>query len=369
MKIKNIATVAVMAVLVFGISFCCWFKKQDDFSDGERRVLKTFPELSAETIADASFMNSFEDYAMDQFPMRDIFRGFKSAAELFVFRKLDNNDLYIQDGYIAKVEYPQNDRMIEHAAGRFRYIYDTYLSGTDVNVYMSVIPDKNYFLAGKKDRLSLDYPEFIGSLRSNTDDFMKYIDITDLLELSDYYRTDTHWRQEKITDVAERIASEMGTSLNGRYTENLLDKSFYGVYYNQLALPVNPDKLIWLTNDTLEKCTVTSYNNKYGKPEEAEMYSIKKAEGRDPYEMFLNGSDPLITIENPEASTDKELIIFRDSFGSSLAPLLVDGYSKITLVDIRYISSTALSAYIDFEDQDVLFMYSTLILNNSLALK
>ena len=369
MKVKNMITVIIMAVLVFGMSFWCWLKKPEDFSDSERRVRKACAELSAETIADASLMNSFEDYAMDQFPMRDVFRGFKSAAELFVFQKLDNNDLYLQDGYIAKVEYPQNDKMIDHAAGRFRYIYDTYLSGTDTNVYMSVIPDKNRFLSDKRNRLSLDYPEFIESVRSRTGDFAKYIDITDLLTLSDYYRTDTHWRQEKITDVAERLASAMGISLSGSYTKNTLDKPWYGVYYNQLALPIKPDELCWLTNETLENCKVISYNNKYGQPVEAQMYSMEKAEGRDAYEMFLNGSDPLVTIENPDASSDRELIIFRDSFGSSLAPLLVDGYSKVTLVDIRYISSSAVGAYIDFKDQDVLFIYSTLILNNSLAMK
>lgn len=368
MKVKNVITVAVSAVLVFGMSFWCWFKKQDDFSDGERRVLATFPELSVDTISDGTFMNSFEGYAMDQFPVRDIFRGFKSTSELFVFQKLDNNDLYLQDGYIAKVEYPQNDDMISYAAEKFRSIYDTYLSGGDMNVYLSVVPDKNCFLAGERNRLSLDYPEFIESLRSQTDGFMKYIDITDLLEISDYYRTDTHWRQEKITDVAERLASAMGAKLSGGYTENTLDKPFYGVYYNQLALPVKPDELCWLTNETLDKCTVTSYNS-YGKPVGAPMYNMEKAGGRDAYEMFLNGSTPLVTVENPDASTDKELIIFRDSFGSSLAPLLVDGYAKVTLVDIRYIQSNALSAYIDFDGQDVLFIYSTLILNSSLALK
>ena len=39
-----------------------------------------------------------------------------------------------------------------------------------------------------------------------------------------------------------------------------------------------------------------------------------------------------------ESSNDKELVIFRDSFGSSLSPLLVKYYKKITLIDNRYIS-------------------------------
>ena len=70
-----------------------------------------------------------------------------------------------------------------------------------------------------------------------------------------------------------------------------------------------------------------------------------------------------------EYKTEKELILFRDSFGSSIAPLLVEGYSKITIVDIRYVQSEYLGNFIKFEDQDVLFLYSTMLLNNSLALR
>lgn len=74
---------------------------------------------------------------------------------------------------------------------------------------------------------------------------------------------------------------------------------------------------------------------------------------------------PLIEIQNQNAETKKELLIFRDSFGSSLAPLLIENYKKITLIDLRYISSDILDNYIIFNDQDVLFIYSTLILNQN----
>ena len=82
--------------------------------------------------------------------------------------------------------------------------------------------------------------------------------------------------------------------------------------------------------------------------------------------MFLSWATPIITIENPNAATSKELLLFRDSYGSSLAPLLVQNYSKITLLDIRYISSKLLGEYIEFNDQDVLFLYSTLVLNQNI---
>ena len=63
------------------------------------------------------------------------------------------------------------------------------------------------------------------------------------------------------------------------------------------------------------------------------------------------------------------MIIFRDSFGSSITPLLIPYYSKITVIDNRYIASDYLTNYIEFNDQDVLFLYSTLIVNNSGSLK
>ena len=85
--------------------------------------------------------------------------------------------------------------------------------------------------------------------------------------------------------------------------------------------------------------------------------------------MFLGGSKSLLVIENPDALSDKELVIFRDSFGSSLTPLLIESYSKITVVDIRYMMSNILGNFIEFDDQDVLFMYSMPVINNSNTMK
>ena len=77
----------------------------------------------------------------------------------------------------------------------------------------------------------------------------------------------------------------------------------------------------------------------------------------------------MVNIRNPKNPDGKRLIIFRDSFGSSIAPLLAEGYSEIVLVDLRYINSEILGEYVDFENADVLFLYSTILLNNSLAMK
>ena len=96
---------------------------------------------------------------------------------------------------------------------------------------------------------------------------------------------------------------------------------------------------------------------------------MDKLETPDLYEVFLSGAQPLLTIENPAGEAGRELVIFRDSYGSSLAPLLLQSYSKVTLVDIRYMSPDQVGDYVTFQNQDVLFLYSTLILNSGRSLK
>ena len=100
------------------------------------------------------------------------------------------------------------------------------------------------------------------------------------------------------------------------------------------------------------------------------MYGIDRiAAGKDQYEVYLSGSKALLRIDNPNATTDKELVIFRDSFGSSIAPLMVQDYKTVTLVDIRYMDSWMLERFIQFKTQDVLFLYNTAVLNNGTQLK
>lgn len=279
-------------------------------------------------------------------------------------QQTDENLIYESNGYLSKTEYPMDEDSIRRAAERFRYIYEENIKGKDMKVYYSVIPDKNYFLAEEAGHPAMDYDDFYSGLKENID-FMEYIDITGLLSIEDYYKTDTHWRQERLEKVAKKLSEEMGVSLDADYEEKELEIPFYGVYYEEAALSLPADTIYYLTNDILEQCKVYDFQN----DREISIYDMEKALGRDPYEIYLSGAISLITIENPNATTGKELIIFRDSFGSSLAPLLVEGYEKITLVDIRYLRSDMLSKFITFENQDVLFLYSTLVLNNSETLK
>ena len=360
---KNRFICALFALLFAAGFFLCAFFPKARHSDSERRALASLPNLSAESVWNGRFMSEFETYAADTFPFRDTFRKIQSAAAFHIFLRKDNHGIYKTEGFLSAMEYPFHETSLNRAAEKIRSICETYLTSEN-RVFLSVIPDKNCFLAKESGHLSMDYAEFEEKTARKAG-FAEYIKISDLLERDDFYKTDAHWRQERITDVAERLAQTMGTDISKEYKIHTLQKDFYGAYYGQAALSAAPDKIQYLTNDAIDGCIVYDWENE----KEIPVYNMERAMGRDPYEMFLSGSISLLTIENPDASSTKRLVMFRDSFGSGIAPLLIEAYSRIDLVDTRYIQSDFLERFIDFQSCDVLFLYSTLTLNHSETLK
>lgn len=345
-----------------GLTLSVWFSPEKEFSDSERRKLAQLPKPSCAAISDGSFMKDFEKYTQDQFPLRNAFRGLKAVTTYDVLGQLDNHGIYVKNGYAAKLEYPLNTDSLAYAADRFGYIYEKYLADKPVNIYLSIVPDKSFFLAKENGYLSMNYEELFHLMQEQMS-YAEYIDLTGTLELADYYKTDSHWRQERLRDTAAVLAEGLGASLSGEdsYTKQALDVPFYGVYCGQSALPLPAETMYYLTGDVLDDCVVTNHED----GTTGGIYNMDKAAGKDPYEMFLSGPRSLITIENPDCESDKELIVFRDSFASSIAPLLAEAYARITLVDIRYLRADFLDRFIGFEDQDVLFLYSTSVLNHS----
>ena len=350
-----------VAILWLALAVFAWVRPAGDLSQSERRPLAQFPVLSLKTVFNGSFMGDFEDYTLDQFPLRDAFRSLKANIQTRIMGQKDNNNIYVAEGYAAQLEFPYDEASVARAVERFNYVYGQYLQ--DCNVFAAVVPDKGYYLAEANGYPAMDYEAMFADLQAGMP-WAAFIDLTDTLGLGSYYRTDTHWRQEAILPAAEKIAGAMGVTV-GDFTETAADVPFYGVYCGQSALDLEPDRITLLENDWLDQCQVYDYESQTW----GEVYDLPRLEGQDPYEVYLSGSRSLLTIENPNAPTDRELIIFRDSFGSSLAPLLVQDYAKVTLVDIRYMSPAVLGNFLEFGEQDVLFLYSTLVLNNSETIK
>ena len=194
-----------------------------------------------------------------------------------------------------------------------------------------------------------------------------YVDITDSLTLSYYYRTDSHWRQECILPAANALLDAMnaGPAPSASDFSTGHFSPFYGVYAGQSALDPDPEEIRWFTGSYLDGLKVTDLETH----REVPLADPEGCDPRDPYTLFLGGGKAVLKIDNPNAENDKELVVFRDSFGAAIAPLLAGNYRTVTLIDPRYISQDVISRYVRFTDQDVLFLFSAALLNNSTGLR
>ncbi|MCL1806924.1 MAG: DHHW family protein [Oscillospiraceae bacterium] len=359
-NLKHIITTLTFLAALYAVFFLNLFKAPDDFSVSERRRLAQFPAFTLETIRNGTFMEGFDKYAVDQAAFREPFRRLKAVFDLNVLRKMDNNNIFVLGDMVFKTEYPLNERSVLRLCGIINTVYDRLL-GEAGNVYYTVVPDKNAYLENSG-HLVMDYAALERGIRDSLDGEIEYIRIFDDLSLDCYFRTDSHWKQDKIIPAAQTLADGMGVELsNAPYTKERFDR-FYGVYYGQSALNIAPDELVWLESDATRQTIVTSME----KPgQKLPVYDQTQLESPDPYNLFMCGSAAIVTAQNPLNGSGRRLILFRDSYAAALSPLLLDGYSEIVLIDLRYVSPDTLGQFVDFVGADVLFIYSSTLFNAS----
>ena len=180
------------------LAFWSWIKAPDEISISERRKLAAFPEFTGESLLSGKFSGDFEEYSLDQFPLREEFRSLQAVSSLYLFREKDNHGIYLEKGFLAKMEPSLDPDSVKRAAEKLEKLYTAYMKGKTHRIYVSVIPDKSYYLAEPGGYPSMDYEKLFSVMKEELD-FAAYLDLTEVLEAEDYYRTDTHWRQERIT--------------------------------------------------------------------------------------------------------------------------------------------------------------------------
>ncbi len=353
-KFKKLSLSILISATLITSMLILVFKNDIDISKSERRKLLKAPTFSVQKVLDKRYFSNYEKYLLDQFPFRDQLRTIKAFTAFHLFRKKDNDGIFYIADNIFKIDDSLNQKQVSLAAKKINGIIEKH---PEANYYYTLIPDKNCFI---KDYPGLDCKNMLSVLQAKIS-AAHYIDIASLMTLNDYYRTDPHWSLPKIEKVAHKICTE----INGAYQPLKKPQSasllgFYGAYYGQLALAVPSENMDYIDSPSFADVNVTSIE----KDRNLSVYDTANFSHIDPYDFFLGGAQAVIYIENRHAKTNRELILFRDSFGSSLAPLLVENYKKISLVDIRYISAKSSAKYLNFNQADVLFMYSSRLYNN-----
>lgn len=367
-KTKKILTVSVLALLLAGGMLLHLLLPDADVSKSERRKLMQLPEISKEVLLSGQYASDLEEYLLDQFPARDGFRTLKSIWTYYILGQKDNNgiiigkDAFSEHNTVAKLESALDEKQVGMFVQKFNALRQQYFP--DTKVTCMVIPDKGYYLSA--DYPTMDYEKLLTMVEEG----MPWADVRrnlfNCLITDSYYTTDSHWRQEKLQWVLDDLELILDVELPEIDSyEQTVHPGFHGVYYGQAALPMPAEDLIWLENEVTKNAIVTGPELKG----QQSVYAPEKLDGMDAYDVFLHGAQAILTIENPLAQTDRELILFRDSYGSSLAPLLLPAYKTITLVDMRYVNPMFLKQFVDFHGQEVLILYSTTLINGASVLQ
>lgn len=362
LTICALLTFIIFVSIIGGFCVLNFTIKPPEVLYSERRVPASIPNLSFENIISAKYMDQFEDFVSDRFVFRDELRSIRAATVFHLLFQKDKAGLYYDDAVGAGKFQVLSEQALRHTAKKIKKISNE-LDG--LNTYYSYIPDKDIYA-------NTDYPGF------DTDKTSKIlleelpeltlIELTDTLSAEDFYRTDFHWNQVELGNVVDKLGSKMGFNIDMDSLKSVREGEFQGVYSGQLALPISDDEMMYIEPE--DSVSARYLNTKSLEWEYGPIYDTKAFSGRDPYDIFLSGVEPLIVLENPSSTTERELYLFRDSFSSSLAPLLTQAYRKIILIDLRYIDYSNLWNFISFEKEysDVLFLYSSQVLNNPGAL-
>lgn len=363
-RFRLLPAVAFFGALLLG-SITLFVSPKETRSETERRLLAEKPEFTSENVMSGQYFSRLELWLADHFPKRERFRQARAIFGLDILREHEYNGFTEYRGSIVSLLKHANEASFAYAGERFERLRKKYLERSGCRVYRALVPDKSSFLR------DAGYPVADGArmeeLYGGSLPFATQISIREGLALSDYYRTDSHWRQERLVDTAEILLKAMGRDAFVLRTTEFTKvpvEQFLGVYAGQSAMNPEPETLYYLTGGYLNSCRLFDYESMAEIP----LYDPEGCDARDLYTLFAGGAKSLLRIDNPEA-LEGELIVFRDSFGAALAPLLASAYRSVYLVDIRYIHPDALGRLLKFTDKDVLFLYSETLMNNSQGLR
>ena len=274
----------------------------------------------------------------------------------------DENGMYQQEGYWVQYHGPLDERSANNFSAKLTQLSQDLLT-PDNQCYWAIVPDKAHYLPDEG-WPRLDYDAMTVQVQAQLPQSFVHIDLTGSLSLGSYYKTDPHWRQETLQPVLDTLGDAMGFSATLEGWQPQVVPDFIGTASWYVKIEPGQENLVYLTSTFTEQAQVH-----HAVLEDTTVYTPEKLTGKNPYDVFLSGTTPFVTIQNPDASTDRELVIFRDSFASSLAPLLCQTYRTITLIDLRYMVSGLVPQYITFTNQDVLFLYSMPVVNQSAMLR
>ena len=375
-------TIAILfIVFVAALTLILLLKPQKSYSSSEKRSLSQFPRFSFSSAADGSFMSGIEDWAADQFPLRDFFMRMKTSVLNLAGQNESQGVYKMKDGSLAErfdlgdeTNYRETVEALQDFASRYPGIRKYFmLVPNAVSVNSEKLPaaaitdDQDAYIDRFYKDLNTVSPTASAPLYFTPDVRDTFREMKDSLQL--YYRSDHHWTTMG-AGLAYRVLGSPGlmalpdadrelsiSTVCNRFNGSLCAESGYSVRV--------PDSIEVYTFPEDFYFTVYYVNEK---KRVATCYRTEALSGDDPYQVFFGGNHPLIEIQT-SAGTGRKLLVFKDSYANALLPYLFEDFDSITVVDPRYYYEDidALTGAGGFTD--ILFLYNVNTFNEDTNLK
>ncbi len=344
--------------LVMVINIIVPDKKQ---SEMENRTLEMRPRFNLTSILSGDFMEEWENYMSDQFAGRNMWRSIKVGADRLGGSRKENGIYIGKDGQLMEdIKVPDEDQLDANLTA----IKDFAEAYEDVPVTMMLVPDAACLLS---DRLPAfaeveDQRQMFSMAERNLSESVNWIDTVSVLNKHKseklYYKTDHHWTTQGAFYVFQDSAKTLGIEedVSDNFVSYAVTDSFNGALASLSGVELGERETIDIYAPSEgDDDVVVSYVDEGRKT--TSLYDSSKLDTRDKYGVFLGGNTSVIDIRTVSTS-QKRLLVVKDSFADCFIPFLAPYYREIVVVDPRYYSGTMDDIMDTYRITDALILYS-----------
>ena len=351
----------IFILCLFGVMLVNIIIPDREMSEEENRMLASKPKLTFSTLVNGDFMEQYEEYLSDQFAGRDLWHRMKVALDRFGGSRMENGIYIGKDGQLLQdIQVPDQEHLSENLDA-IKEFTETY---QDIPVTMILVSDAACILNDRLPWLASveDQNQMISMVEQSLGDSVTWVDAASALNKHKrekiYYLTDHHWTSLGAFYTFQEAATALGIEedVSDKFLSYTVSDSFNGVLASESGAGLGTEENIDIyvpregDNDV-----IVNYVNESKRT--TSLYDSSKLETKDQYGVFLGGNTSLIDIRTVSTS-QKRLLVVKDSFANSFIPFLAPYYREIVVVDPRYYSGTIEDIMSSYRITDALFLYS-----------
>lgn len=361
----------VFAAVILIADLCLIFMHGKSFSENENRTLQLFPEINGRSAISGRLMTQAENFVADQFFLRDRWIELKLGIDKTIGKK-ESNDVFLgKDGYLIENAVAPEETDMEANLEAIRGFAQRH---PELNSVMTVVPNAVWVCdhllpAGAPVR---DQRADIQRIAEALSGSINFVDLSDVLkEHKDeylYYKSDHHWTSLGAKYAFDALQTPLGIEapVPGYEIMNATD-SFSGTMASSSGdFHVTDSIDIYVPETEEDFAYVVEYGDLQKKS--ATIYNSEALASKNKYEVFMGGNYSYVSIKTT-AHTDRNLLLFKDSYANTFVQFLLPYYRNIVIIDPRYYSDDCEKLIEEREITDVLFLYNmnTFALDNNLA--